>query len=181
MRALVGRCSHHSLLRQFRKVEPIRGLILQSGPLTSSRGTGLAAYRIGRGGLGMVLYRPIIGFPSDESSRRLRKTSNPRSNLRGGETRRDCLISWSAWIRGNASRQAVIGRAKDDCLIGTDCRQSQNRCRAGHQEQRTRTGAGALAKVNDQRFLRSLVQPLLHHVDDQQGWPVCFECLFATR
>jgi hypothetical protein len=50
MRTWVGRCLHHSLLQQFRKVEPIRGLILQSGPLTSSRGIGLAAYRIGRGG-----------------------------------------------------------------------------------------------------------------------------------
>jgi hypothetical protein len=34
MRTLVGRCSHHSLLQQSRKVEPIRGLILQSGPFT---------------------------------------------------------------------------------------------------------------------------------------------------
>ena len=31
MRTLVGRCSHPSLLQQFRKVEPVRGLILQSG------------------------------------------------------------------------------------------------------------------------------------------------------
>lgn len=37
---------------------------------------------------------------------------------------------------------------------------------------RARASLGTLAKEGYQRFLGSLIQPLFHHVDDQDGWPI---------
>ena len=69
----------------------------------------------------------------------------------------------------------VIGRAKKNCLIRVNGGQIQDRRRARHQEERTRASLGALAEVRYQRFLRRLIQPLLHHIDNHDGRPLSFQ------
>ena len=75
----------------------------------------------------------------------------------------------------DTSGWTVIGRAKKNCLICVNCRQIQDRRRARHQEERTRASLGALAEVRYQRFLRGLIQPLLHHIDNHDGCPFSFQ------
>jgi hypothetical protein len=63
---------------------------------------------------------------------------------------------------------AMVCRTENDCFVGTNGRQVQDRAGAGEHEDRPATGA-TTPKISYRCILSGLVQPLFDHVDDHDG------------